>query len=334
MSILNSPIQINNLKIANRLVMPPMASAKSNADGRVSEKLCEYYAEKSAGGFIGLIITEHSFIALAGKASQGQLSIADDNDIEGLKKLTAVIHQNNTKVFAQINHAGGAAKQVITGCQVLSASAVKMPHRQNDDTIIKAMSQADINEVIKAFAASALRAKKAGFDGVELHSAHGYLLNQFYSPLTNQRRDRYNGFSIEGRIQFHLEIIQAVREAVGEDFPIALRLGACDYRTGGTTLEDSVIASRFFEQAGVDLLDISGGFCMYQNPESSQQGYFSELSAAIKEAVEIPVILTGGITEAKAAEALLQAHKADMIGVGRAILKDTSWPKRAIAYNN
>ncbi len=331
MNILNTGISINQLVLPNRLVMPPMATMKAEADGAVTPKLCEYYSEKTEGGYIGLVITEHSFISPEGKASKGQLSIANDTDIAGLQNLVDSIHRNQTKVMAQISHAGGAAIPLITGREALGASAVPMPGRNSRQTEIpKEMSHTDIAKVVDDFVHAALRAKRAGFDGVEIHSAHGYLLNQFFSPITNKRDDEYNGNTLSGRIKLHLEIIHAVRNAVGQDYPIALRLGACDYMSGGSTIEDSVIAAKEFERAGVDLLDISGGFCGYINPNVKEQGYFSEITEQIKKAVEIPVILTGGILEAVAAEKLLEENKADLIGVGRAILNDSEWAKRAM----
>lgn len=330
MSLLNTPIQIKDLIIKNRLVMPPMATAKANLDGKITKELCEYYEEKSQGGYLGLIITEHSFVSQQGKAQKGQVSISKDSDIKELKKIVSVIHNNKTKVFAQINHAGGATTKEITGCDVLSASAVPLPGRRKNTVLPKEMTQNDIDKVIDDFAEGALRAKKAGYDGVEIHSAHGYLLNQFFSPLTNKRTDKYTGTTLQGRMQLHLEIISAIRKRVGNSYPIALRLGACDYMEGGITIEDSIIACKEFEKAGIDLLDISGGFCFYISPKTKQQGYFSELSEPIKKAVNIPVILTGGITTKEAAEELLQTEKADMIGVGRSILKNSDMAKQII----
>lgn len=247
--------------------------------------------------------------------------------MSGLEKLVKVIHENGSKAMAQISHAGGATKTEITGKSVLGASAVAMPRTGN---MPLEMTKQDIAKVIDDFAAAAVRAKLAGFDGVEIHSAHGYLLNQFFSPLTNKRIDEYRGDTISGRIKLHLEIIQAIRHAVGQDYPIALRLGACDYVVGGTTKEDSILAAEEFEKAGIDLIDISGGFCGYINPTSHKQGYFDELSKAIKDNVSIPVILTGGIVDAETAEILLEQKKADLIGVGRAILKDSKWAEKAI----
>lgn len=326
MSILNSPLKVGNLELKNRLVMPPMATSKA-IEGQINEAICNYYDEKSLGGYIGLIITEHSYVSLEGKASKGQVSIAEDQDIDGLKKLTAVIHKNGSKVLAQISHAGGAAKLETIGKEVYGASAFPMP---KTGIVPIEMSLADIQKVVSDFTKAALRAKQAGFDGVEIHSAHGYLLNQFYSPLTNKRTDEYGAQTLNGRLKLHLEIIESIRKAVGDNYPIALRLGACDYMDGGSTLQDGIMAAKLLEQAGIDMLDISGGFCGYINPNSKEQGYFSEITQAIKSVINIPVLLTGGITDVEAAETLLQNEKADLIGVGRAVLSHSSWAKEAI----
>lgn len=330
MGLLNTPIQVKDFVIKNRLVMPPMATAKASPAGKVTNELCEYYEEKSKGGYFGLIITEHSFISRQGKAHKGQVSISMDSDIKELEKIVSVIHNHNTKVFAQINHAGGATQKEITGFDILSASAVPLPAGRTNMVLPKEMTQSDIDKVIADFAEGAFRAKSAGYDGVEIHSAHGYLLNQFFSPLTNKRTDKYSGATLQGRMELHLEIIHAVRKRVGNSYPIALRLGACDYMEGGITIEDSIAACKEFEKAGIDLLDISGGFCSYISPKTKRQGYFSELSEPIKKAVHIPVILTGGITTKEAAEELLQTEKADMIGIGRAILRNSDLAKQII----
>lgn len=140
----------------------------------------------------------------------------------------------------------------------------------------------------------------------------------------------YTGKTIRGRIKLHLEIIESIREAVGNDYPLALRLGACDYMAGGSTVEDSILAVKEFEKAGIDFIDISGGFCGYINPTFHKPGYFDELSKVIKDSVSIPVVLTGGIVDAETAEMLLKQEKADLIGIGRTILKDNAWAKKAM----
>lgn len=328
MSNLLKPLKIGNLELNNRLVMPPMATSKSQGDGTVSEDILNYYKEKSEGGYISLIIIEHSFINVQGKASNGQLSVSKDSDIYDLKKLAKIIKDNGSKAVMQINHAGGAATREVTGTDPVGPSAEPNP-RFKEKEIPHELSKLEIKEIIKDFGDAARRTKEAGFDGVEIHSAHGYLLNQFFSPLSNKRTDEYGG-DVNNRIRIHLEVIKSVKEAVGDDFPVLLRLGAADYIEGGTTIEDSVIAAKEFEKAGVHILDISGGFLGYVMPNSDEQGYFWPLTDAIKKNVSIPVILTGGITQVEAAERLLSEDKTDLIGVGRAIFKDSKWAQRAM----
>ena len=326
MSYLLQPLNNSKLKSNNRLVYPPMATAKSNEDGKVTQGLLDYYDEKSHGGYVSLYIIEHSYITPQGKASRGQLSLESDDTLDGLKKLADVIHKNGSKAVIQINHAGSAAKSDVTGLEIVGPSSIAHP-RHTD--IPKELTKEEIKEIVNNFKDAAKRVKEAGFDAVEIHSAHGYLLNQFYSPITNKRTDEYGG-NLLNRIRIHLEVIKAVKEAVGSDFPILLRLGACDYMEGGTTIEDSKKAAVEFEKAGVDILDISGGLLGYINPNNKEQGYFSEITEALKEVISIPVILTGGITEADAAENLVASGKTDLVGIGRAMLKDSLWAEKAV----
>lgn len=325
MSIIKTPIKINDLTLESRIVMPPMATSKSD-DGKVSSELLEYYAKRAEGGYLGLIITEHCFISRDGQASINQVSVAEDEDIEGLSRLAQTIKKDGSKAFVQINHAGlNGYKDVVFG-----PSDTVHPNGKNKDKKTIAFSKEDIEKVVDQYAQAALRVKKAGFDGVELHCAHGYLLNQFYSPLTNTREDEYGG-SLQNRIRIILEVIKAVREKAGADFPIALRLGACDYGLNGTTIVDSVYAAKEFEKAGIDLLDITGGCNGYIRKDISYPGYFKDASKAIRDVVNIPVILTGGVTDIKDAEDLLNEGVADLIGVGRAIFSDPDWVKNSLS---
>ncbi len=327
MSYLLKPLKVRSLELANRLVMPPMATAKAETDGKVSQALLDYYEEKSRGGYISLIIIEHSYITPEGKASDNQLAVSDDSMVPGLAKLAAVIHRNGSKAAMQINHAGSAALKEVTGTTPLAPSATANPRRGD---MPREITRKEIGNIVNAFKDAGRRVKEAGFDAVEIHSAHGYLLNQFLSPLTNKRTDEYGG-NISNRIRIHLQVIRAIRSAVGPGFPVQVRLGASDYTEGGTTIEDSRIAARAFEEAGVDIIHISGGFVGYTPPGLTGQGYFAPLSEAVKSVVSIPVILTGGITDAEAAERFLAEKKADLIGVGRAVLQDSTWAERAIA---
>lgn len=326
MPYLLKPLEIGPFTLTNRLVMPPMATAKAEPDGKVSREMLDYYAEKSQGGYLSLIIIEHSFVSPEGKASIKQLSAADDSVVEGLRELAAVIHRNGPKTVMQLNHAGSLTSEETTGTTPVAPSPVANPRNGKQP---RELTRQEIADIVRAFEKAALRVQKAGFDGVEIHSAHGYLLNQFFSPLTNRRTDEYGG-EVLNRIRLHLQVIEAVRSAVGKDFPILLRLGASDFTEGGTTIADSQIAAREFEKAGVNIIDISGGFSGYIIPGLTGEGFFAPLSESVKKAVSIPVILTGGITGAQAAEQLLAEGKADLVGVGRAVLNDSDWAKKAV----
>lgn len=323
MSHVFDSITINHLTLANRLVMPPMATAKADEAGHVTDEVCDYYRERAKYSKIGLIITEHSYIHLQGKAHPGQTSIASDDDIPGLRHLTDCIHAEGVKVFAQLSHAGSAAVSQTTGQPPVGPSAVYHPKQK--DELPQEMTVRQIQEVTDWFAQAARRAQQAGFDGIELHSAHGYLLNQFFSPLANKRDDAYGAQSVETRCRFHREVLEAVRKAVGDTFPIALRLGGCDYAADGSTIADCVAACRILEQCGVDLLHLTGGMNGFVRPGHSEAGYFRDMSLPVKQAVHVPVLLTGGVTTIQQAETLLADGCADMIGVGRAIYKNPHW---------
>lgn len=341
MARLLEPVKLKNSTIKNRLVLPPMATGKADDQGYVTPSIHDYYAEKTRGGYFGLVITEHAFVSPEGKASKNQMSVAHDSVNESLSSLAKMIHSSGSKALVQISHAGGKALREHTGFAPVAPSAVPIPKpvlpgiaRQNREyELPHELTRPEIEKTVEAFAAAAARVKLAGFDGVELHAAHGYLLNQFFSPLTNRRTDEYGG-SVLNRARIICDIIKAVRKAAGPEFMISLRLGACDYTEGGTTLDDSIAVALSFESAGIDLLHISGGMNGYAIPGVNAQGYFSELSKGIKKVVTVPVILTGGVTEPDAAERLLKDKKADMIGVGRAVLADSNWAKHAVERFN
>ena len=326
--MLNSPLAAGVMTFKNRLIYPPMAIAKASADGMVTEDSLAYYQEKMRGGSFSLAIVEHCYVMQEGKASDGQVSIAGDNAVPGLAKLARIIKGAGTKAVIQINHAGSCTDSKVTGMELKGPSPVQNPRQGG---VPQEMTGADLSKVVSAFAAAARRGKEAGYDGVEIHSAHSYLLNQFYSPLPNRRTDEYGG-SLENRLRIHLEVIRAVRKEVGRDYPLFLRLGACDHLPGGNTVTEAVQAAKLIEQAGVNILDISGGMCGYVNPEKEEAGYFAEESKAVRTAVSIPVITTGGVTQPEEAEALLKDRAGDLIGTGRIVMKDSGWAGRTIAW--
>lgn len=319
--MIEEPISVGKLVLKNRLVMPPMQTDLP-AGGRVTDALVAYYRDRAEQSRPGLVITEHSCISEAGRAAPKQLSIGEDDMIGDHRRLTEAIHEGGSAVFVQLNFAGGMG----TG-DTVSASAVNVPVRKLSRRP-RPLTTEEIHLLEEQFAAAAVRAVDAGYDGVEIHSAHAYLLDQFYSPMTNRRTDEYGG-TLKNRTRFLMETIEKVRAAIGADVPLAVRLGGADYLPGGATEEDAVETSKLLEAAGVDLLDISGGMCGFMRPGHREPGYFSSMTEKICRVVSIPVILTGGIRKLADAERLLSEGKADLIGVGRALFKDAGWRSRA-----
>lgn len=326
MTHLLNPITIKNHRLPHRLVSPPICIGKAKDDGSVSDAVLSHYEALSHGGFFSLIVVPDSFVSEEGRTSRGQLSAASDDMIAGLTSLAETIKNNGTKVLLQLNHAGSCTSKNITGSRPLAPSEISNP-RKGD--FPRQLELQEIKSLLASFEAAALRGKSAGFHGIEIHSAHGYLLNQFYSPLTNHREDEYGG-TLANRIRIHLEIIHAIRKAVGDDFIISLRLGALDYMDKGSSLEDALNAAQAFERAGIDLLSISGGMCGYTNPLDDSPGYFSKESTAIKAEINIPLVLTGGIRAPEDIYRLLEEEACDLVGVGRAALADPDWARNAI----
>ncbi len=312
------------LELKSRLVFPPIGTHSACDDGTVSEKTLEHYTNICSASCIGLAVVEHCYVDISGKAYPNQLSIADDSAIPGLSRLAGCMKTDGTKAFLQLNHCGSLSSSKVTGIQPMSASDIAAPKSTETP---RSMSVDEIHHITEAFSFAALRAKIAGFDGVEIHAAHSYLLNQFFSPLTNHRSDKYGG-SAENRLRFLAEVLTGVRAAVGNSYPISIRLGACDFMPGGISFEDGVLAAEKLEALGADLLSITGGLCQFMVPELvEKRAYFEDLSRCIKQAVSIPVILTGGINNMEIADEILHSGAADLIGVGRRIFKDPSWAK-------
>lgn len=322
--VLNTPLSINHLILNNRIVMPPMATHGSE-NGYITDVQIEYYKKRVNGGNTGLIITEHCYVAIQGKADAKQLQVEDDDCISYFGKLTDTIHTaGSSKVFCQINHAGSMTSSKITGVSVVGPSAVMNPAAKNPE-IPHELSIREIQDIERDFCSAARRAKEAGYDGVVIHAAHGYLLNEFYSPLTNKRSDEYGVQSLENRLRIHIETIQKVRQIVGNEFPISIRFGGCDYMDGGSTIEDAADSAVLLQNAGADMIDISGGMCQFMRKGHTEPGYFQDMSEKVKGRVCIPVLLTGGVTEPNQAEELLESGKCDIIGIGRAMMKNADW---------
>ncbi|PID27280.1 MAG: NADH oxidase [Candidatus Cloacimonadota bacterium] len=316
-----------NIVFKNRVVMPPMATAKADESGHITDKIIKYYDEKTKSRLFSVVIVEHSYIDIKGKAHRNQMSVSTDSDIEGLKKVSDVIKRNGSLAILQISHSGSLAKKEFTGFDCVAPSAIKNPTGKGRG-IPKELSIEEIKDIERKFVDSAIRAKDSGFDGVEIHSAHGYLLNQFLSPLSNKRKDEYGG-DIYGRIKIHTNIINGIRKSLGLEYPLFIRMGAGDFIDGGLSVEDSVIAAKEFEKLGVDVIDISGGMCFYTIPDT-YPGYFDTLSSPIFKGVNIPVILTGRVTKGSDIEDILSRNVCDLVGVGRAVFNDSGWMDREV----
>ena len=305
----HTPLKIKSITLKNRIIMPSMVTSKSK-DGFVTDEMLEYYDQRVEK--LGLVFVEAGYVKKSEIPTRLPLiSYAEDDKIPGLKKLVDTIHKHNVPVIAQLGHDGAAV-------------GISSSDGELDGVKYHSMTKEEILDMENCFVQAAIRAKKAGYDGVEIHSAHGYLLYQFYSPYFNKRTDEYG----TNRIKIHLEIIEKMRKELGNDYPIFLRLGASDFCEGGATIQDAVKASIEFEKAGINCLDISGGKNRFINPNDKSPGYFREFSTEIKKNVKIPVILTGGVKTAKQADELLKNECADLIGVGREIMKHQDWAKK------
>lgn len=329
MGKLFEPVKIGTMKLKNRIVMPPMGTNFSTEDGYATKRLINYHVERAKGG-VGLIIVEGAYVEPRGKGSVRQLAVDQDNKISGLKELATAIQTNGAKAALQLFHGGRQSHSSIIGIQPVSASEVFCKLTRETP---RALTIEEIQDVIEAFAEGARRTKAAGFDAVEIHGAHGYLINQFLSPLTNKRTDKYGG-DVKNRTRFLLEILELTRTKVGSDYPILCRINGDDYIEGGLTLEETKKIAQMLEAAGVDALHISGGIYdspvpVTTGPMALPRGNLAHLAAGIKKVVKVPVIAVGRINDPELAETILQERKADLVSMGRALLADPELPKKA-----
>ncbi len=318
------PIVIKELKLKNRLVMAPMATNMATDEGEVTDRHLNHYTTRAKGG-VGLIILEHNYVLRSGRLSLRQMGLYDDKLIPGLRRLVEAIHSCGSKVAVQITHAGAKTNSSITGEQPVSPSRIIPP---NGVETPRQLSVAEIESIVNAFREAAHRALEAGCDAVELHGAHGFLLGQFVSPYTNKRDDEYGG-NIEKRLRFPTEVIGAVKAVLQGKIPIFYRFGADDMVGGGLTAAEGKKVAPYLEDAGVDVLDISGGLGGGGSDWFSEQGYFIPLARGIKGVVNIPVIGVGNITGPEFADQIVREGRVDMVALGRKLLSDPEFPKEA-----
>ncbi|MBU2536478.1 MAG: FAD-dependent oxidoreductase [Chloroflexi bacterium] len=321
------PFRIGRMELKNRVVMPPMVTRYAADDGFVTERTKNYYEARARGG-AGLIIVEATYVHRQGWAFPNQLGISDDKFISGMRELVDAVHKHGAKIGIQIHHGGREAKSTVNGLQPVSASP--LPGLAGETP--REMAVEEIAETVAYFADAAFRAKTAGFDGVEIHGAHGYLVDQFLSPNSNKRKDEYGG-NVHNRARFLLEIIADVKEAVGDDYPVWCRMDGKEYGVEGITLEGAQKTARLVQEAGLMAIHVSAW-----GPESPVNRttptftpvVIEDLAEGIKKAVSIPVIAVGRITP-EDGERLLKEGKADLIAIGKAMLADAEWTNKVAA---
>lgn len=325
-----SPIQIGETTVKNRVFMPPISTNLADK-GYVTDALVEHYAARAKGG-VGLIVTEVTTVEPTYVYLPGDMSIADDSFIPGWEKLTAAVHAYGTKILPQLFHPAYMAFP-IPGTPRLIAPSFVGPYYAKEAP--RPVTVEELHTIIKQFGEAALRVKKAGADGVEIHAAHAHgLLGGFLSPLYNKRTDEYGG-DINGRLRLTLEVIAEVRKMCGSDFIIDVRISGDEYSDGGLNLNDAIYVSKQLEKAGVDMLHVSGGTTIKRGSSipapGTKMGSHSALSAEIKKHVSIPVATVGRITEPWLAEELIANGKADICMIGRANLCEPEFCNKAMA---
>lgn len=320
------PIRIGDVQLRNRIVMPPMCTRMANLDGSVTSRMLDYYEARAQGG-AGMIIVEYSYIDnKASKAAICQLGAHSDELLPGLSELAEVVQMHGAKAFLQLCHGGGQSPSHLIGRRPLAPSAI--PSKSGE--IPKELSIEEIEEIVLAFGEAALRAKRAGFNGVEIHGAHGYLINQFLSPRSNKRNDLY-GPSFEARTRFPLQVLQEIKRRVGGDFPVGFRLNASDYLSNGITLEETKQFVKMLEEYGASYVHVSAGtYESHQymiSPCYLKRGHLAHLAKEVKSVVNIPVIAVGGINH-KVAPSIIENGEADLVAMGRALIADPDLPKK------
>jgi 2,4-dienoyl-CoA reductase (NADPH2) len=323
-----NPIKIGDMELKNRIVMAPMGTGMATPEGYITDQMMDYYAERAKGG-AGLITTEITCVdAPLGKVGPWQPIIDEDKYMSEFRRLAEVIHQGGAKASLQLGHAGRYALSFVIGAQPVAPSPI--PSRYTRE-IPRELTTEEVGEIIDKFGDAALRARKAGFDAVELMGCTGYLISQFTSPLTNKRTDRFGGDTIS-RATFACEIISNIRKKVGNTFPISFKHSVDEFIPGGTTVEDSRVIAKEVEKAGASIIHAWAGW--HESPKpmlpmSVPRGAFVYLASAVKKVVSIPVVTVGRINDPKLADKVIQEGKADLVAFGRAFLADPHFPEKA-----
>ncbi len=316
--------QINGMILTNRFVRSATWEGIANNDGSVTPNLIDCMIKLAKGG-VGLIISGHAYIQRVGQASLLQLGAYSDDLLPGLTSLADAVHKNNGKIVLQIAHAGFFAKTNLTKLPSLAVSDMG----ESSKISYHILSASDINQIVTDFAEGAKRAKRAGFDGVQIHAAHGYLISQFLSPAFNRRTDDYGG-SIENRARILMDVLKSVRSAVGPDYPVMVKINVSDFIENGLELKDSVEVGKMLEDGGIDAIELSGGVLTGGKLIPSRKGinseekeaYFLKEAEAFREKVSVPLILVGGNRSYQMADRIIEKGSADYISMCRPLIRE------------
>ncbi len=330
MNPLLTPARIGAVELRNRIVMPPMTTRLADEEGHVTDAMIAYYMARVRGG-VGMITVEMASPTRAGRHRKRELGIYDDRFLPGLTRLTEEIHRGGAKVSIQLGHGGGHTRRDICGETPLAPSAIPHPVFEvtNETIVPQEMTLDDIRATTAAFAAAAARAAQAGFDCVEIHAAHGYLISQFLTPFENRRTDQYGG-SLENRARFGLEVLRAAKAAV--EIPVIFRISVDDYFPDGLPEADGIQVAVWAGAAGADALHIAAGH--YRSlpsaarmipPMEYPDATFLDYAAQVKRQVKVPVIAVGRLGDPAAAAAAVTAGKADFVALGRTLIADPDW---------
>lgn len=331
-SMFYDKMTINGMTVPNRLVRSATWEGLASAEGFVTPALEKAMLELVDGG-VGLIITGHMFVAEQGRAGERQLAICSDEYINGLRSMVKNVHEKGGVIVAQLAHAGGHAAQGITGMPAVGPS----PFVRKDGELCQEMSEEDIDAMVYSFEQAASRAVAAGFDGVQIHAAHGYGLSQFLSPHINIRTDMYGG-SFENRIRPLVRVYEGIRRAVGDAYPVTMKINCEDYVEGGLQLEDSVSVIKGLALLGLDAVEISGGLLTSSPTKSSvrvgrfdtpaKEAWYREAAKAVREHTKLPIMLVGGLRSFSVGEGLLAEGLIDFVSMSRPLLREPALLKR------
>lgn len=333
MNVLLTPARIGSVEIRNRIIMPPMTTRLADPEGHVTENSIAYYMARVRGG-VGMITVEMASPERAGRHRFRELGIYDDRFLPGLTRLVDEIHRGGAKASIQLGHGGGHTRFDICGETPVAPSAIPHPvYEVTNQTILpRAMTVMDIRATVAAFAAAAARAQTAGFDCVEIHAAHGYLISQFMTPFENRRTDQYGG-PLENRARMGLEVLRAVKAAV--TIPVIYRLSVDDYFPEGMPYTEGKQVAIWAAEAGADALHIAGGH--YRSlpsaarmipPMAEPDATFLAYAANIKREVNVPVIAVGRLGDPTEAAEAIERGKADFIALGRTLIADPEWVEK------